>query len=256
VTLGGSAGEVLVGLTVRPGTPGPNEILVYVLPLEGEEAAEGIPVRISLSGRTEDMEVCGPTCRRSETELRGGERVRVHVGGPAGGTSTFCLPSLPPPDGGELFDKMQDRMHQLRTYRIDEVLSSGRATVRATYAFEAPDRMRIAVEEGAERIVIGDREWRRDAGPGDPWEEESAFPPRVPTFIWDSSEGPTAPTIVGRDRLEGVDTTVLSFVGGPGGTAIWFRLWIDRGGLVRLSEMRAMATSWTIGTSRSMPHSR
>jgi copper transport protein len=239
VTLGGSAGEVLVGLTVRPGTPGPNEVLVYVLPLEGEEAAGGMPVRISLSGRTEEMEVCGPTCRRSETELRGGERVRVHVGGPAGGTSTFRLPSLPPPDGGQLFEKMRDRMHHLRTYRIDEVLSSGRATVRATYAFEAPDRMRIAVGEGAQRIVIGDREWRRE-GPGDPWEEESAFPPRVPTFIWDSGEGPTAPTIVGRDRLEGVDSTVLSFVGGPGGTAIWFRLWIDPAGLVRRAEMRAI----------------
>jgi copper transport protein len=239
VTLGGSAGEVLVGLTVRPGTPGPNEVLVYVLPLEGEEAAEGLPVRISLSGRTQEMEVCGPTCRRSETELRGGEQVRVHVGGPAGGTSTFRLPSLPPPDGGKLFGKMQDRMHQLRTYRIDEVLSSGRATVRATYAFEAPDRMRIAVEEGAQRIVIGEREWRRE-GPGDPWQEESAFPPMVPRFIWDSGEGPTAPTIVGRDRLDGVDTTVLSFVGGPGGTAIWFRLWVDPGGLVRRAEMRAI----------------
>jgi copper transport protein len=239
VTLGGSAGEVLVGLTVRPGRPGPNEVLVYVLPLEGEEAAEGIPIRISLSGRTQEMEVCGPTCRRAEARLRGGERVRVFVGGPAGGTATFRLPNLPTPDGGELFRRMQDRMHRIRTYRINEVLSSGRATVTATYAFQAPNRMRIAVEEGVQRIVIGDREWRRE-GPGDPWRVESAFPPTVPTFIWDSGEGPTAPRIVGRERLAGVNTTVLSFVGGPEGTAIWFRLWIDPGGLVRQAEMRAI----------------
>lgn len=239
LTQGGSAGEVLVGLTVRPGRLGPNEVLVYVLPLEGEEAAEGIPVRISVSGRTEEMEVCGLTCRRTETELRGGERVRVHIGGPAGGTSTFRLPALPPADGRELFGEVQDRMHQLRTYRIDEVLSSGRATITATYAFQAPNRMRIAVEGGTQRIVIGDREWRRE-GPGDPWEGESAYPPSVPRFIWDSGEGPTAPTIVGRDRLDGVNTTVLSFLGGPGSTAIWFRLWVDPGGLVHRAEMRAI----------------
>jgi copper transport protein len=239
VTLGGSAGEVLVGLTVRPGLPGSNELLVYVLPLDGEEAAEDVPVRVSVSGRTDPMEICGPTCRRSEIELRGGERVRVHVGGPAGGTSTFPLPSLPPPDGRELFGKMQGRMHQLRTYRLDEVLSSGRASFRATYAFEAPDRMRIAGEKGVERIIIGEREWRRE-GAGGRWEEESAFPPSVPSFIWDSGEGPTAPTIVARDRLARVETTVLSFAGGPSGTAIWFRLWIDPGGLVRRAEMRAI----------------
>jgi copper transport protein len=239
LTLGGSAGEVLVGLTVRPGTPGPNDVLVYVLPLEGEEGAEGLPVRISLSGRTEAMEVCGPTCRRAEAELRGEERVRVIVGGAVGGAATFRLPGLPAPDGTELFREMQDRMHQLRTYRIDEVLSSGRATVKATYAFQAPDRMRIAVEGGGHRIVIGDREWRREE-PGDPWREESAFPPRVPRFIWDSGEAPTAPRILGRERLDGVNTTVLSFVGGPGRTAIWFRLWVDGGGLVRRAEMRAI----------------
>jgi hypothetical protein len=45
---------------------------------------------------------------------------------------------------------------------------------------------------------------------------------------------------VGRDRVEGVDTTVLSFVGGPGGTAIWFRMWVDPRGLVRRAEMRAI----------------
>ena len=34
LTLGQDAGKLLVGLTVRPAHPGPNTLLVYVLPLE------------------------------------------------------------------------------------------------------------------------------------------------------------------------------------------------------------------------------
>src|SRR5258708_19781602 len=39
LTLADSAGNVLIGLTVRPAQPGPNTVLVHVLPLEGAAAA-------------------------------------------------------------------------------------------------------------------------------------------------------------------------------------------------------------------------
>ncbi|MGH2764833.1 MAG: hypothetical protein ACRDKA_02805, partial [Actinomycetota bacterium] len=66
LTMGGKAGEVLLGLTLRPGQPGPNRVLVYVLPLEGEEEAEGIPVTLSAGEQSVRATECGPTCRRAE----------------------------------------------------------------------------------------------------------------------------------------------------------------------------------------------
>lgn len=238
LTMGGEAGEVLLGLTLRPGQPGPNEVLVYVLPLEGEEEAEGIPVTLSAGEQSVRATECGPTCRRAELDLQGGEELRVQVGGNAGGTDLLQLPLLPVADGSALFAGMQERMHGLRTYRLGEVLNSGRAAVRADYAFQAPDRMRIAVASGSERVIVGDREWSRER-PGAPWQEDSAFPPTVPQFIWDFGGDPVAARVLGQQRVGGIPTTVLSFLGGSGGTPIWFRLWVDGKGLVRRAEMRA-----------------
>jgi len=50
LTLGGSAGSTLVGLTLRTGAPGANQILVYVLPPDGESAAGTLPVSLAING--------------------------------------------------------------------------------------------------------------------------------------------------------------------------------------------------------------
>ncbi|MGH2674571.1 MAG: copper resistance CopC/CopD family protein [Actinomycetota bacterium] len=238
LTMGGEAGEVLLGLTIRPAEPGSNEVLVYVLPLEGEEAARGVAVTLSTGDRRREATDCGPTCRRAELDLVGGEELAVTAGGGAGGTHVFRIPALPAAGGSALFARMQERMHELRTYRLEEVLSSGRATVRADYAFQAPDRMRIEVDSGSQRVIVGNREWSRDR-PGEPWQQDSAIPPQVPRFIWDFGRDPVAPNVLGRRRVAGAPATVLSFFGGSGGTPIWFRLWVDDQGLVRRAEMRA-----------------
>ena len=237
LTLGGRAGQVLVGLTGRPGRPGPNQILVYLLPLEGEEAAAGIPATIRLGGRSIPTEVCGPTCRRAEIRLRGSEELAVRVGSEVGGIASFRLPDLPAPDGSSLLEHAQRRMHTLRTYRLEEVLASGLATVRASYAFEAPDRARISVRGGATRILVGGKEYFRPR-PGARWRVELGPPLRVPVFVWDSFLPPVAPRIVGVAVVDGVRTRIVSFAG-SGSLPIWFRLWIDGTGLVRRAEMRA-----------------
>src|SRR5438876_12442231 len=51
LTFGQNAGKVLVGLTVRPAQPGPNTLLVYVLPLEGPAAAADVPLSLAVSGQ-------------------------------------------------------------------------------------------------------------------------------------------------------------------------------------------------------------
>lgn len=239
LTLGGEAGTALIGLTLRPGEPGRNEALVYVLPLEGEEAASGVPVEISAGGTAVRMEECGPTCRRARLRLGGGERVEVRVGGPAGGTATFDLPELPAPDGGRLFDRLQARMHALDTFRIAEVFRPLEPPLRTSYALQAPDRMQIEASNGFQSVWVGSTRYRR-TGPGEPWEVDRGGPPaRVPSFIWDTRDDVVAPRIVGTETVEGLRTRILSFFAPSGSIPIWFRLWVTADDLVVRAEMRA-----------------
>jgi copper transport protein len=239
LTFGGEAGETLVGLTLRPARPGQNEVLVYVLPLGGQPAASRLDVAFSVgSDPAQPMERCGAACRRGRVGLEGGDRVAVHVAGRAGGTATFTVPTLPPPEGTDLVERVDARMHELRSYRVEEVLRPAQPPVRATYAFQAPDRMHIRLSTGAETVIIGDTRYRRDA-PAAPWQQDSAIPPDVPSFIWD---GPfRAARLVGTERVGDVPMRVVSFLSERvPGTPIWLRLWVDREGLVHRAHMRAL----------------
>ena len=87
LTMGGHVGPVLVGLTVRPGTPGRNDLLLYLLPAEGELAASTIRVAVAVDGHGVPVEQCGPACRRSTAALApgalGGWSPAARGGGPA-----------------------------------------------------------------------------------------------------------------------------------------------------------------------------
>jgi hypothetical protein len=131
LTFGQNAGKVLVGLTVRPAQPGPNTLLVYVLPLEGPAAAVDVPLSLAVSGHNVPLDTCSRTCRTANVTLTGGEYVDVVAGGASGGTAAFDLPALPAPDGTALLQQVQDRMHQLHTYRVDETLGPATPPLRA-----------------------------------------------------------------------------------------------------------------------------
>lgn len=239
LTLGGSAGEVLVGLTLRPGEPGRNEALVYLLPLEGEQAAAAIPATLALEGEPEvQMQDCGPTCRRGNVELSGGERLRVTVGGSSGGTAEFRVPALPAPGGRKLLLQTQARIHTLDTYRMEETLSSGLAVIRSDYAFVAPDRARIEVADRSTTVFIGGTRYLRE-GTGS-WQVERNVPSLdVPIFTWDTFRPWVDARIIGSDRVDGQHARVLSFFGSSGETPAWFSLWIGQDGLVLQAHMRA-----------------
>jgi hypothetical protein len=130
-------------------------------------------------------------------------------------------------------------MHRLRTYRLDESLSSGLATIRSTYEYQAPDRLRVRVSDATDTIWIGPTRYKRDLPHGE-WEISRGAPAiEVPSFIWDYFEPFRNPRILGKEDVRGIPTTVLAFAGGKSGIAVWFRLWVDRSGLVRQAEMRA-----------------
>ena len=242
LTLGSHAGPVLLGLTLQPGRPGPNDLMVYVLGLDGPEATATLPVRATVDGESVALSQCADTCRRGEVDLRGGEVVALDVGVSAGGRATFRLPALPASSGVELLQQTIGAMGALTSYRLQEDLTSGLGTtVHATYAFAAPNSFESDVEQQGSTfrtVWIGDTRYTRE-GNG-PWKIERGAPAvPVPTYIWDSFRPYQDVRILGRTSLDGVRTTEIAFAGGSSDLPVWFRLWVDASGLVHQAEMRA-----------------
>jgi len=241
LTMGSHAGQVLVGLTLHPARPGRNDLLLYLLPLEGNQAAGALKATLTVGHRAPPLIPCGDTCRRATAELQGGETISVTVAGSKGGIATFDIPELPAPDGSQVLAQMMTRMHALKTYRLDETLSSGIAIIHARYAFQAPDRFESTVTEssgGSQTVWIGGTRYLRQGG--GPWQVEKGGPrQRVPSFIWDFFRPFVDARILGRAVVEGVPARIVAFFGDNGGTPVWFRLWVDQGGLVRQAQMRA-----------------
>ncbi|MDP9225886.1 MAG: CopD family protein, partial [Actinomycetota bacterium] len=242
VTLGSHAGSVLVGLTVEPGKPGPNELTVYVQGLDGPEATAALPVQAVVDDAPVALTQCADTCRKGRVVLHGGERVAIDVGTPAGGRTLFQLPALPTPGGDQVLQRMLATMGALSSYRLDEDLTSGLGiTVRTTYAFAAPNSFESHVaEEGSsfQTIWIGDTRYTQE-GDGS-WKVERGGPVvPVPTYIWDSFHPYRDVRIVGSATVDGDHTTELAFAGGDQELPVWFRIWVDDAGYVRAAEMRA-----------------
>jgi copper transport protein len=241
LTMGSHAGQVLVGLTVHPARPGMNDLLIYLLPLEGNHAAGDLTASLTVGNGTVPVTTCGDTCRRAAVKLRGGEPISVTVGGPNGGMATFNIPELPAPEGSQVVAQMMTRMHGLETYRLDETLSSGLAVVPSRYAFQAPDRFESIVTEssgGSQMVWIGSTRYLRQ-GDGRWQVLHGGPPPDVPSFIWDFFRPFIDARILGHAVVQGVPTRIVAFFGKSGVTPVWFRLWIDREGLVQQAQMRA-----------------
>ena len=192
--------------------------------------------------RTASLEECGPACRSAHVVLHGRDQVEVRIGGTTGGTASFRLPNLPPPDGTANIRTLMRRMHELASYRLDEALSSGRAEVNATYEFVAPDEMTQDVTSSGTRSqvvwIAGTRYLKQS--PQAPWEVERGGPrPTVPSFTWDFFRPFLDARVLGSARVDGEPTTIVAFFGDNGGLPVWFRLWIDGRGLVHRAEMRA-----------------
>lgn len=246
LTLGGEAGTTVVGLTLRPGEPGDNDVYASLVPVGGEDDADGL--KTSLTVADDDpvpMEPCGAACRTTTVALNGGEDVEVTLDNDGERvTANFSLPDLPAPDGTELLRAAENRMNQLETLRYDEVFGPSDPPTTSTWEIVAPDRLHgviITGQDGEHRetLRIDDRRWRREGVDGD-WEGGEAGELRVTAnrFIWEQDDR-VAVRVVGDGTVDGVSTRQVSFFLGEHRLAIWFRLWIDDDHLVRRAEMRA-----------------
>jgi hypothetical protein len=242
LTFGESAGQVLIGLTVRPAEPGPNTLVLYVMPVDGPSSAADIPVNLCVGGQNIELETCSRTCRTASMNLNGGERLDITTGGRNGGSASFELPALPAQDASALLQHVQQRMHQLHTYRVEETLGPATPLLRASYVFESPDRMQLTPANGATTVWIGPTRYTRPVN-STTWQVEdfgSSLP--VPSFVWDSpGSGSTylGARIVGNEPVDGIQTQVLTFFVDLPQTPVWFRLSVDASALVHRASMRA-----------------
>jgi len=237
LTMGGRAGQTMVGLTVHPGRPGVNTVRVYL----ASPATAASRARLQVQGRWRALSSCGGPCRTAPVDLRGGERLAVAVAGPIGGTAAFDLPSLPARDGTALARSATAQMNRLRTYRVAEVLSG----FRSAYAYARPHRLwlRTWYADGVQQSLWLGSSLYVKTSPGASWRLKSkGTPAPVPYFVWDPFQPLVDARIVGTGTVSGVPVTVVTAFGGHGSDpdSVWFTLWVDRKtGRVLRSQMWA-----------------
>ena len=237
LTMGGRAGQIMVGLTVRPGRPGVNTVRVYL----ASPATAASRARLQVHGAWHALSSCGGPCRTATVDLRGGERLAVAVAGPAGGTAAFGLPSLPAKDGTTLARSATAQMNQLRSYRVAEVLSG----FRSAYAYARPHQLwlRTWYPDGVQQSLWLGSSLYVKMSPGAPWQLKSTGTPApVPYFNWDPFQPLIDAHIIGTGTVSGVPVTVVSAFGGHGSDpdSVWFTLWVDqKTGRVLRSQMWA-----------------
>src|SRR6202035_5771781 len=185
LTMAGAAGSDLVGLSLSPGTPGPNRAIVYVLPIDGSVAARGVPANIVVNGSYKALMPCGDTCREATIDIKPGDQVMVDVLNRGGGEAQFTIPALPAPSGDPLVSQFEAAMKGLSAYQVSEVLNSGTVTVHSSFSSDAPDRSTWTINNTGTTIWIGSNLYTQEA-PGQPWHQQpSSQPNTVPSFVWD-----------------------------------------------------------------------
>ena len=121
LTMAAGAGHTLVGLTLRPGRPGRNQVLLYLVPPSGEAAAQGLRAGISFAGVPVPLRACGSGCRTGDVDLSGQVNAHVDVSGADRGSADFAITDLPADDATALFASAHARMGRVRSYADAEV---------------------------------------------------------------------------------------------------------------------------------------
>jgi hypothetical protein len=232
LALAARSGDVLVGLSARPGSP--IQLRVF--------GGSGLPIDRTVSARAGGSSwrvlspACGPGCFRLGTRAFVGARTTLGVRVARTGRPTrevaLSLPARLPPSAAHLLARAKRTMRALDTVRIDESLSSGVESVRSSWTLVAPDRLRVVSSEGDGLVVVGRRRWDRSRNGR--WRESATLRTSMPDYPWlDAVE----PRLVGRGRLGG--TPVRLVAAAAPAKSWWFLLSIAPD--ARVLEMRMLA---------------
>jgi copper transport protein len=195
--LPGRAGDLALGLAVRPGKPLGLQ-LTALAPSGG--TARGLTVRLAGTA----ARPCGPGCYAAQLPGRP-QRIAVSIAGHP--PATFELPrSWPAPSGTVLVARATRVFRSQRSVTYEERLGSGTGEeLRTRWTLEAPNRLSYAIAGGASAVVIGTSRWDRTA-PGKPWTRSDTTLLRQPTPFWSGAPITNAHMLGERDG-----TAIVSF---------------------------------------------
>ncbi len=219
------AGNLLVGIAAKAGGP------IEVAALRAETPLATDTLRFELDGTDAEASSCGNGCSRIDAPVLDGAPnvLRVRDGS---SELRFALPARLPPSGDALFARASRTMGDLRAYRFNEALTSGRGGVVTEYEVQAPNRLSLRVRgAGAFRsVIIGRTRWDYHDGS---W-ERSSFPGLkvADVLMWHRA---THARVVGHEA-DGV-TDLAAFGLEP--VPAWFRMRVGPSGRVVEAEMIA-----------------
>jgi putative copper export protein len=237
LTFGSNIGNTLVGLTLRPGTPGRNQVLVYVSPQREPPAGSVLDVSFELQGTQVPLQTCSATCWLASVDVRGGEEAHVAVDG-SGPPAVFHIPALPAAPADTLLSQVTQRMHELQSLRTDETYVTATPPLTIHYELQAPDRMKAHSTGGTDMVSVGRTRFVRSA-PDHAWQgSELVQTPTVPSVMWDGLS-PQSVYFADAESANGSTTRVVDFFAVNGHSPAWFQLWVQEDGLTQRLQMRA-----------------
>lgn len=249
VSVAAADGPFTVGLTLAPPAPGPVEVRVRILPAEPADGLRDVRLRATAPGSApvavELGDSCGVGCFDGTTVLpdEATWTLTVTARSNRGPIEAAMAVPLPAEDGSQTLEDALAAMERLRSATVREDLreTEDGTPIVSQYLFDAPDRMRWQVDDGAStRIADGARGYIRLGSDGQ-WEsyEWIGEPYTWPEGFYREffAGDPTATRILGRDRVDGSETTVIGFVIAQ--YEAWFKLWVDDDGRIRRLEMLA-----------------
>ena len=248
VSMGGTAGPYVVGLTILPPEPGPVQVRLQVL---GVEPGDGLRnARLTAAGPAGadldvSLEPCGQGCFAGDGRIAedGTWTFTATVTSNRGPVRVTTELPLPVPDGSGELERALDAMGRLETARVHEILreqETGGPRIDSRYLFQQPDRLKWTVENGTTRIGIGGKGYVTDVN-GENWR---AYDWSAGGFRWPSQyyreffADRAAVRLIGSGDLDGRPVDYVTFVQ-PTYPA-WYRLAIDeQTGRILHLEMRA-----------------
>lgn len=243
VSVAEADGGIIVGLSVSPPRPGPVDVHVNVLGLDPADAPRDVRFVASGPGGQAQapLSPCGLGCfeGRSSISQAGPWSLGVRFESNRGPVATSTEVDIPAADGSRLYGDVLVAMEGLRSVEMLEMLrgSTDGPLVEVSYVFRAPDLMAIRAGD-TERVVSGVDDFRRSGGGS--W-ERLAWPGSP--FTWPGSyyrdfwSRAAAIRVIGEEELDGVRTSVLSFVRTD--LPAWFLLWVGPGDRVHRLVMLA-----------------
>ena len=247
ITLAENAGPTLLVLSLDPGAPGENSVLVALRDPGGKVVPGSVRVTLALEGDAPTAVALSGSAgdRRGTLVVPGAGHATLTaqiVDGPsAGGSVTFRadLPVEPTPPG---FLGVLDRsMNALRTLRETQTLASVSVSYLFRYEYVAPDRVRYTFVSADgrqhETRIIGPTRFDRDTG--SEWStSDLGLASRVPNFSY--ADRSYRVRVIGREREGAQDLLVVALVQ-RGSVDLHYRLWVGaRDHLVRRYVMMAL----------------